>query len=83
MGDVLTLETGRRELARRSDDGVEVALFWHVRDDSLSVEVCDRKTGDSFRLDAPRDRGLDVFYHPYAYAARRELDYADALAPAA
>jgi len=29
--------------------------------------VSDDRTDESFSLDAPRDRALDVYHHPYAY----------------
>ena len=37
----------------------------------LVVAVDDIRTGESFTVDAPRDRALDVFNHPYAYATPR------------
>jgi hypothetical protein len=58
-----------RELARRTADGLNVTLLWSSVDDRLAVAVSDAKSGRHFELDAPRDRALDVFYHPYAYAS--------------
>ena len=58
-----------RELASRECDGVHVLLLWHPRDDSLTVSVEDSRAGQCFELSVDRRRGLDVFYHPYAYAA--------------
>ena len=64
------------ELAFRASDGVEVALLWHTSSDVLSVSVVDSKTGDSFELFlGENDRAMDVFHHPYAYAAHRGLDF--------
>ena len=60
------------ELAYRAKDGMEVGLFWRKADGRLTVQVSDAKTGDFFELDAPSDRALEVFYHPYAYLARAE-----------
>ena len=63
-------ETGNtQELAFRANDGLAVSLLWHRVDDRLSVVVTDEKCGDSFELGARRDNALDVFYHPFAYAA--------------
>jgi hypothetical protein len=59
----------RRELAHRSTDGVDIRLFWSKPDNRLTVEVTDAKRGERFQLDAPAEGALDVFYHPYAYAA--------------
>jgi hypothetical protein len=68
--DVLT------ELARRVDGGIEVLLVWHSGDGRLRVVVDDLRTGDAFEVIA-RDgkEGLDVFYHPFAYAAARGVAY--------
>jgi hypothetical protein len=64
-----------RELAHRSSDGLDVSLLWRPRDNRVTVCVLDSRTGDSFELTAGDDRPLDVFYHPYAYAAHRGIEY--------
>jgi hypothetical protein len=70
-----TQRSASEELASRTSDGVEVALLWHTDTDVLSVAVVDSKTGDSFELTlGDADRALDVFHHPYAYAAHRGVD---------
>jgi len=56
------------ELAHRTNDGVDVSLYWDRGAEDLLVFVEDQRTGDRFSLSASRDRALDVFYHPYAYA---------------
>ena len=58
-----------KELAHRQNDGVEVTLLWHCDDDSVAVSVHDAKTDSAFEVGVPRDRALDAFYHPFAYAA--------------
>lgn len=68
-----------RELAHRASDGVEVVLFWHELTDELLVTVSDERTGAYFELAAAPDQALDVFKHPYAYAAFSELPYEEAL----
>ena len=61
-----------RELDSRSSDGIHVRLIWHPADGHVSVAVSDTKTGERFELPvADGDRPLDVFHHPYAYAAQR------------
>ena len=57
-----------RELAHRFGDGIEVTLYWHSRDDRLTVSVSDARTGEFFEVDAPRNAALDVFHHPFAWA---------------
>lgn len=64
------------ELAFRANDGVEVTLLWGRRDDRLTVLVEDVKAGESFEVTATAENALDVFHHPYAYAASRHIEYA-------
>lgn len=71
----VTAYPGTRELAFRSNDGMDVALLWHTASDLLSVLVADTRTDERFELVLDRgDRPLDVFHHPYAYAALRGLE---------
>jgi hypothetical protein len=57
-----------RELAHRRSCGIDVRLIWHPAADDLTVEVRD---GDAAALVvAVGERApLEVFRHPYAYAA--------------
>jgi hypothetical protein len=65
-----------RELAYRETDGLEVQLLWDERTNVARVAVLDWKTGNSFEIVlGDGDNGLDVFHHPYAYAAHRGVDY--------
>jgi hypothetical protein len=57
-----------RELAYRSNDGVEVALLWSPGEGRLTVVVVDTKADERFELEARHDNALEVFYHPFAYA---------------
>ncbi len=60
-----------RELDRRTGDGIEVQLLWCQNDGAVRVAVTDAKTGETFELPVREgERALDVFHHPYAYAAR-------------
>jgi hypothetical protein len=65
-----------RELDSRSSDGIEVRLLWCRNDGHVTVAVTDTKTGKAFELPVREDeRALEVFHHPYAYAARgRDAD---------
>lgn len=59
-----------RELDSRVSDGIHVRLLWHAGEDRVSVAVHDTKTGEIFELPVPAGaRPLDVYRHPYAYAA--------------
>jgi hypothetical protein len=70
-----------RELAYRASDGIEVVLSWHQGRDELIVSVSDARTDAYFELAAGPDEALDVFNHPYAYAAFRALPYDEASIP--
>jgi hypothetical protein len=63
------------ELASRASNGIEVALLWNRRSDEMRVCVTDAHTGVYFELAAERNNALDVFHHPYAYAAARGIAY--------
>ena len=63
----VTLRT--RELAARESDGLHVLLLWHPREDAVTVSVDDTRAGHRFDLAVARDRALEAFYHPFAYAA--------------
>jgi hypothetical protein len=57
-----------RQLADRVSDGLHVQLLWHPADDSVSVAVDDRRSGEHFESPVPRDRALFAFNHPFAFA---------------
>ncbi len=65
-----------RELAHRTSDGLDVFLLWRHerRRDRLAVVVADTRTGGSFELEVRRgERPLEVFHHPFAFAAARGI----------
>jgi hypothetical protein len=64
-----TIELFPRELDSRSADGLEVTLLWSKPTNALTVAVNDTRTGEAFTLRADAANALDVFHHPYAYAA--------------
>lgn len=58
------------ELDSRVSDAIHVQLLWDQGADRITVAVEDAKTGVAFTIDVREDeRPLDVFHHPYAYAA--------------
>ena len=74
--------TSVRELDCRWTSGIQVRLLWCQADARVSVAVVDARSHESFRIDVPDgERPLDVFYHPFAYAAhqRVHLDFGDGL----
>jgi hypothetical protein len=67
---IATTSTLTRELDSRVSDGIEVRLLWRAQDDRVLVAVRDGRTGDAFSVEVGDDqRAVDVFHHPYAYAA--------------
>jgi hypothetical protein len=64
---LLAMET---ELAQRENDGIVVTLLWHSLTEQLTVTVRDWRTGQAFDLEAHAQNAMEVFRHPYAYAAR-------------
>jgi hypothetical protein len=59
-------------LASRQSGTTEVALFWSKRTGRAAVAVEDDITGERFELEIDTgDDPLDLFNHPYAYAATR------------
>jgi hypothetical protein len=73
-----TTACSNRELARRSNHGIEVVLLWARQTGLLTVCVSDHAEGAYFELNPPPEFALDVFYHPYSYADRDRLCYQDA-----
>jgi hypothetical protein len=66
-----------KELAERRGDGIIVRLYWDEEKPAgsdLFVTYRDSRWGVYYTLYPPRDRVLDAFYHPNAYAAKGELD---------
>lgn len=64
---------GVSELISRSDNGVDVALFWKRNDNTAVVVVVDHLAGDVFLLHVREDDNpLDVFHHPFSYRTRRD-----------
>jgi hypothetical protein len=63
-----------KELAQRENDGISVTLTWHTETDRLTVSVRDWRTGEAFDLPAGAHDAMDVFHHPYAYAAQHGVE---------
>jgi hypothetical protein len=62
-----------RELAHRRNDGLDIRLLWDPATDRVRVALHDGKTGEGFEVEVgPGERALDVFNHPFAYAAFRD-----------
>ena len=69
------MNPARRELAQRLTGTLKVMLLWQTDTDSLWVRVHDASGGDHFQLEVGPSEAMDVFHHPYAYAAARGIPY--------
>jgi hypothetical protein len=62
--------TSMCELNRRVSDRIDVRLMWCKQEDRLWVTVTDGRKDESFQVPVcDGERAMDVFHHPYAYAA--------------
>jgi hypothetical protein len=75
---VSTAAGARRELALRESDGITVQLLWESDLDALTLSVEDGRAGITFELPIARDRGLEAFHHPFAYAYAAGICFGDA-----
>ncbi len=63
-------------LASRENGGIRVTLLWAANTNAVAVLVFDDSSDDQFELFVePGVNALDVYEHPYAYAAWRGIDY--------
>jgi hypothetical protein len=59
-------------LAERKNPGIQVTLLWTEDTDTVAVLVRDDGNDDQFELSVePGANALQIFEHPYAYAAWR------------
>ncbi|MGA2924507.1 MAG: hypothetical protein ABSG43_00725 [Solirubrobacteraceae bacterium] len=59
-----------RELHSRVNDGIHIRLLWCEHDGRLSVAVTDTRSCEAFSIEIrDGEDALDVFNHPFAYAA--------------
>jgi hypothetical protein len=57
------------DLAERHTSNLDVVLLWGKRSGALWVEVTRRSDGRTAFIEASPHNALDVFHHPFAYAA--------------
>lgn len=58
------------ELDSRTTDGIEVRLLWHSAENRVTVTATDTRSGEVLEIAVREtESALDVFHHPYAYAA--------------
>lgn len=70
----LSFDHTPKELVTRRSGTAEIVLLWSRRTHRAAVLLEDEATGETVELAVgPADDPLDVFNHPYAYAAARGL----------
>ena len=63
-------------LASRKNAGIKVMLLWAADTNAVAVLVRNECTDDQFELIlGPEVNPMDVYEHPYAYAAWQGIDY--------
>ena len=77
QSDPMNSRPTMRELAHRSEGGVDVTLFWHQDTEELRVCVRDQKRGAYFEFEPEAVHALEAFYHPYSYGSLSSLHFAD------
>jgi enolase len=76
-----TIPTTMRELHSRVNDGIHVRLLWSEREGRRAVAVTDTRTGEAFCIEVrDGEKALEVFNHPFAYAAFHGVDTAGTFA---
>jgi hypothetical protein len=61
--------TERRELAHRTNDGIDVTLFWSKASNRVTISVYHARFATALEFEVAGGDALDAFNHPYAYAA--------------
>jgi hypothetical protein len=70
----LSFDHTPKMLASRRSGTTDIALFWSKRKHRAAVAVDDEATGEHFELEVNSDDdALDLYNHPYAYAASRHV----------
>jgi hypothetical protein len=71
--------TERRQLAHRTNDGIDVTLFWSKASNRVTVSVFHARSATALEFEVGGADALDAFNHPYTYATTsgaRHIDYA-------
>jgi hypothetical protein len=74
---LLENDPGPRELAHRSNYGLEVTMLWHPARDEVTICGSDHRTGARFEIRPERHLALEVYYHPYRYVTHSDISYKD------
>ena len=65
------IEPTYEELATRESNGIRVSLMWSLATNDAKVTVYDASDDSAFEVAVDDASPLDVYNHPFAYAAFR------------
>lgn len=65
-----------RELAHRTNHGIDVTLFWDAQTDRVSLALMDEHSGEWLTFEVDPGDALTAFHHPYAYTGTAHLNQA-------
>jgi hypothetical protein len=66
---IIRFRRPRRELAQRVSGDLEITLYWSELDDSTSIDVRQRSSGETLAFGVPREDALAAFHHPFTHMA--------------
>ncbi len=73
MTTMIEATNGRKVIAKRTRDGVEVSLVWSGVAEQLTVEVLDTATNMGYELEVSGAEAYRVYDDPDAHAAARGI----------
>lgn len=65
----------KRELNRRSNNGITVIAYWLMRENVCLIFVHDARTNDATEFIVPNDEVSEWFDHPYAHKDAQVTPY--------
>ena len=71
MSTALANDTVQQELARRVSGGLEVTLFWDLRNGDTHIELRHAAIKEPISFQVPPGQALDAFHHPFVYLEQR------------
>jgi hypothetical protein len=66
-------DTSLRELASRTNDGIDVQLLWRPADDAVLLHLEDHKLDLCFTQEVDCAEAMHAFAHPFAYVDETSL----------
>lgn len=70
-----TADIRSRELAQRTNDGINVRLLWRPDTNRVAIALEDERSGQFLWFEVDGADALAAFRHPYAYASADDLNH--------